>query len=115
MTIVTTSEPVKADDGKPALDLLPFGALEEIGKVLAFGAKKYAAHNWRQGKGLEFGRLLAAALRHLCAWGRGESKDAETGLSHLAHAACCVLFLLSYEVEGGGIDDRWKSTVEVKG
>ena len=53
-------------------------------------------------------RLLGAALRHLFAWGAGKGKDDETGRSHLAHAAACVLFLLDYEMTGGydHLDDR---------
>lgn len=103
-----SDEPLKFDGGKPTPELLPFAALEQVSAVLAFGAAKYAPHNWRKGKGLAWSRLLGAALRHLLAWGRGEDNDAETGLSHLAHAACCILFLLSYVSEGGGTDDRWR-------
>lgn len=102
------SEPQKADAGKPMPELLPFRALDEVSAVLAYGATKYAPHNWR--KGLAWSRMLGAALRHLSAWGAGESRDPETGRSHLAHAACCVLFLLDYEVSGEytAHDDRWK-------
>lgn len=97
---------IKHDSDKPALALLPFRATEEVAKVLAFGAKKYDAWNWK--KGFAWSRLIGAALRHLFAFARGEDKDAETGLSHLAHAACCVLFLLEHELESLGSDDRWK-------
>ena len=102
-----TLDPVKFDTDKPSLDLLPFSALVEVGKVLSFGAAKYAPNNWRSGNGMAWSRLLAAALRHLFAWGSGEDKDKETGFNHLAHAAACVLFLLAYSVDGGGRDDRW--------
>lgn len=101
-------DPVKYDTNKPAVELIPFVALEKIGEVLAYGRIKYAAHNWRFGEGLAWSRLLGAALRHLFAWGRGEKVDPESGLSHLAHAACSILMLLSYENEGGGSDDRWQ-------
>jgi hypothetical protein len=37
----------KNDQEKPRTDLLSSTALLEISKVLSFGAKKYAAHNWR--------------------------------------------------------------------
>jgi hypothetical protein len=67
-------------------------------------AKSTGDHNWR--KGMAWHRLFGAALRHLWAWYRGEKADPETGLSHLAHAACCVLFLLTYELKGLGTDDR---------
>ncbi len=95
---------VKQDQGKPRLDLMPTEALEEIGKVLEFGAKKYDPWNWA--KGLAWSRLLGAALRHLYAWARGESKDPESGLSHLAHAGCNILFLIYFERNKSGEDDR---------
>ena len=95
---------IKHDGDKTRLELLPFEALEEVGKVLTVGAIKYAPDNWR--KGMSWRRVLGSALRHLFAWGAGEDKDPETELSHLAHAACCVLFLLSYSKTGAGTDDR---------
>lgn len=100
-------EAVKADADKPRHELLPFAALEAVSAVLAYGAVKYAPHGYRNGGGLAWSRLLGGVLRHLFAWGRGEDKDPETGLSHLAHACCGVLFLLTYEIEGGGNDDRF--------
>lgn len=98
--------PIKADGGKARPDLLPFSALESVSQVLAFGAVKYGPHNWRRGNGLAYSRLLGAALRHLFAFARREENDPETGLPHLAHAACCILFLLDYHVTGSGQDDR---------
>lgn len=94
----------KFDGEKVRLHLLPTEAIEEVGKVLTFGAMKYGERNWE--KGLAWSRCFGAALRHLFAWWRGESLDPETGLSHMAHAACCVLFLLSYEMRSTGTDDR---------
>ena len=38
-------------------------------------------------------RYFDAALRHLTAWQTGEQVDAESGLPHLAHAICCLLFM----------------------
>jgi hypothetical protein len=35
-------------------------------------------------------------IRHLFAFARGVDKDPETGLSHLAHLGCNVLFLLHF-------------------
>lgn len=93
----------KHDTGKVPLNLLPFEALEEVGKALAYGANKYSAHNWRSG--FEWSRLAGALLRHVFAWMRGERKDPESGLSHLAHAACMLLFLLTHELLKMGKDD----------
>ena len=95
---------VKHDGGKTRMDLLPPEALREIADVLALGAQKYDAHNWR--KGFAYSRLIAAALRHLFAWVGGENKDPESGKSHLAHAACCLMFLITFEQTHTGTDDR---------
>lgn len=96
---------LKYDTGKAPFELLPGPALEAIAEVLGFGKKKYDAWNWA--KGFDWSRLLGAALRHLFAWARGEAKDPESGLSHLAHAGCCILFLLSHEICKLGNDDRF--------
>lgn len=96
---------VKHDEGKPRMDLLPPEALREIAEVLGVGAQKYDAHNWR--KGFAYSRLTAAALRHLFAWVGGENKDPESGKSHLAHAACCLMFLITFEQTNTGTDDRY--------
>lgn len=95
---------VKKDGDKLGVHLLPVRALEEITKVLDFGAKKYAPNNWRRVD--RRSRYYSAALRHLFAYWRGEDFDPESGLRHLAHAGCCVMFLLSCEVENLGADDR---------
>lgn len=96
----------KHDDNKVRLDLLPPESLEEIAKVLTFGARKYASFNWC--KGISFSRLIGAALRHMFAWIRGEDADPESGLSHLAHLGCCVLFLLWMQKHRPDLDDRFK-------
>lgn len=98
---------LKFDENKPPLDLIPTKALEEIAKVLDFGAQKYGRFNWAKG-GFKYSRLVAAAMRHLNAYNGGESKDKETNLSHIAHACCCLLFLLEQEQRGFGQDDRHK-------
>lgn len=86
----------KFDDGKLPLDLWSPYALEETAKVLAFGAKKYEPYNWA--KGIKYSRVFSALLRHLWAFWRKEKLDPETGIHHLAHAMCCLMFLLHYEM-----------------
>jgi hypothetical protein len=83
---------MKFDDDKRDFTLLPWPAVEEIVKVLEFGAKKYARDNWQK---VEADRYVKAAFRHLIDYNQGEENDKESGLSHLAHLGCCVLFLLS--------------------
>lgn len=101
------TEGTKYDSGKPTTALLPSQPLLEIAKVLDYGAKKYAPHNWS--KGIKYSRVLSAAQRHMLAWNEGESVDPETGISHLAHAACNLLFLLDYESRNMvDFDDRRK-------
>jgi|TARA_R110000803_G_scaffold53795_2_gene110296 hypothetical protein len=95
---------VKADEAKTRYDLLPPELLEETAKVLTFGAQKYSAHNWAQGA--SWSRYFSAMMRHMWAWWRGEDNDPETGFSHLAHAACCLSFLIAYQRRGLGEDDR---------
>ena len=103
---ITTSGAIKHDSGKPGMNLLSREALEQIALVMDFGKQKYAAHNWR--KGFQWSRPLSAALRHIMAFNDGEDKDPESGLSHLAHAACCIMFLLEFEKTHKELDDRWK-------
>ena len=106
----STDVALKYDDNKIPVELLPTQALEEVAKVLAFGKKKYAAWNWA--KGFKWTRLIGAAIRHIYAYQRGEDKDPESGLSHIAHAACCILFLLQHELSNLGEDDRYKDFIK---
>jgi hypothetical protein len=98
---------VKYDGNKPRLELLSVPALTATAQVMTYGALKYAPHNWR--KGFQWSRLYSAALRHLLAHMSGEDKDPETGLSHLSHAACCIMFLQEHEIRKLGVDDRHKN------
>lgn len=90
------TEAVKADSGKMDWSLLPIESVEEIIKVLEFGATKYDDWNWATGEGFKYTRVFNATMRHLWAWFKGEDNDPETGLSHWAHAGCNVLFMLHF-------------------
>jgi len=83
----------KFDAGKAQYGLLPPDALRQTVEVLTFGAAKYAPDNWRYVPEAKR-RYFDAAQRHLWAWKGGEETDGETGNSHLAHAICCLMFLL---------------------
>ncbi len=95
---------IKHDAGKPALELLPPLALIEVGKILAYGAQKYAAHNWR--KVNDRARYTGATLRHLFAYMAGEDNDPESGQPHLAHVATNALFMLECDLANLGKDTR---------
>ncbi len=84
---------VKYDSGKPMPRLLPPSALLAIARVLTFGAKKYSPDNWKHVKGAKE-RYLDAMMRHILAYNSGEINDPESGENHLAHAGCCLMFLL---------------------
>jgi hypothetical protein len=99
----------KHDQGKVRFDLFPPKAIEAISEILTLGANKYAAGNWVRAP--NWGRYYAALQRHLLAWWGGESNDAESGCSHLAHAGCCLVFLLEFERLGLSLDDRPKPSL----
>lgn len=105
---------VKHDSGKPRWDLLPFSAVNELAKVLEFGARKYSPDGWRRVEGLK-ARYIAAGLRHVAAFATGEELDKESGLHHLAHALCCFAFVLedallpvAQPLDLGALKGGWK-------
>lgn len=109
----------KFDGNKTRYDLLPPKALDEFAKVLTFGASKYGPENWKQLDDLT-NRYFAAAQRHLWAFKRGESHDDESGFHHLAHALCCIAFMLEDEFDKledpiVSIDDMIEASNKIKG
>jgi hypothetical protein len=108
------TEGIKHDQGKTRIELFPGDVLFAISDILTFGAQKYADRNWE--KGMSWGRVFGACMRHMWAWWQGKSPtnenfvfgsfDAETERSHLWHAGCCITFLIAYEMRNVGQDDR---------
>lgn len=97
----------KYDGGKPRWDLLPLGQVAKIVNVLTFGLKKYSEESWKKVDQAEK-RYYAALMRHMDAWRNGEKIDSESGLSHLAHASCCLIFLMWFA------DNPQKEELEMK-
>ena len=95
---------VKHDGGKERFDLIPARPLFDLAQVYSYGAEKYTDRNWQ--KGLAWGRVFAAIMRHLWRWWLGASLDEESGLPHLAHAAWGCLALLEYTNTHLELDDR---------
>ena len=87
---------IRFDAGKTDWSLVPWDFVEEIVNVLEFGKVKYAAWNWSRHGGFKYMRVFNSTMRHLLAWARGEDKDPESGLSHLSHAACNLLFIIYF-------------------
>lgn len=110
LDIETKSTAIKHDSEKVEYHHFSPIAFEEINKVLTFGAKKYNDYNWKAG--FIWSRPFNACMRHLWAWWKGEDKDPETGISHLAHAACCIMMLLEFEKTKKEMDNRFKPGVE---
>lgn len=83
----------KADNGKPPLAILrdfPF-TMADVSRALTHGANKYGRMNWSNCDDLD--RYFSACDRHIQAFYNGERLDPETGLSHLSHAICSLLFI----------------------
>lgn len=95
----TADQTQKADGGKSDPLLLEVDlarALAVVNAVLDYGKQKYGARGgW---KAVDIMRYDSAARRHRRARDTGETVDAESGLLHLAHEACNVLFQLEQHI-----------------
>ena len=95
------------DNAKPPLAWLPPEGMRAVARVQAYGHRKYKDfNNYR--KGMEVSRNCSCAMRHIMAYMDGEDFDRESGESHLAHAACRMMFILQNIHDQVEIDDRYK-------
>ena len=80
--------------------------LDNMTKVLEFGAKKYAALNYA--KGMNYSRVIDSFRRHINKIIKGEKVDQESGIDHMGHIMCNFMFILTYakEFESTEYDDR---------
>lgn len=99
------SEGRKNDKGKPQIGLIPNEALEEIARVMEFGASQYGVGNWT--KGINYSRLIDAMYRHLGAFNSGEDKASDSNCHHIAHLAATAMFILYFNKHRCDLDDRW--------
>ena len=97
-------EGVRFNEGKRRLDLVPTSFVNGVADVLGFGATKYEDNNWK--KGMKWSSVIASLKRHLAAFESGEDFDKESGLFHLDHVSCNVLFLKEYYKIAPQFDDR---------
>lgn len=84
---------IKYDSDKVRYDLVEPQFLKMVAEVLTIGAKKYADDNWKKVENKR-ARYTAATMRHFEDWRMGNIYDDESGLPHLAHAACNLMFLI---------------------
>lgn len=103
---------VKHDAGKAPISLIPAEYIEGTAAVFGFGAKKYGAHNFREG--ISHSRLVDAVLRHIMAMLRGEVLDPESGLPHLHHASCSLAMLDYMQQRFPGLNDIYEQIKEIK-
>lgn len=108
VAFTNTTAGVKYDNDKPQWSLLPFRALTQVVEVLTYGAKKYAPDNWKRVPDARR-RYIDAGFRHLTAYTTGETNDPETGKHHLAHAICCMLYLVAFDL--GEHNDKSNSDI----
>lgn len=89
----------KDDSAKIRYSLLPVGTVNQVVQVLEYGAStKYEINNWQKVPSART-RYYDAAMRYIDACFNGDLKDDETGLPHLAHAICCLMFLMWFDDE----------------
>lgn len=89
-----------------------YGALRALGApmreaaaVLEYGRRKYAAWNWL--KGMAWSVCVGCAARHAEAvLVRAEKDDPESGLPHVGHLACNLIFLAQFHHTYPEGDDR---------
>ena len=82
----------KDDDHKVRFDLVTPHFTAAMARVMTHGAKKYGPNTWQSTP--EFrARYIAALHRHINAFQQYEDNDPDSGESHLAHAACNLMFL----------------------
>ena len=66
--------------------------------VLEFGARKYDLNNWQQVQNARQ-RYFDAMCRHIVAGARGQDMDTDSRLPHGAHALCCILFTIWFDIQ----------------
>ncbi len=102
---------VKYDGEKLArFDLIPQDVLYSLATLYGEGAKKYSDNNWA--RGMRWGRVTAALMRHLAKWMAGEEFDPEGGQHHLDSVIWSAMTLRAYTLRGIGEDDRLKVGIQ---
>ena len=87
----------KHDGGKTRLDLVSPRLIEAVGKIRTYGVEKYGdSDSWKE---VEPYRYVGATMRHFEAYRKGEELDKESGMPHLWHCACNLMFLIDLAYE----------------
>lgn len=91
---VDTDKGLRFNAGKNRVGLVSPHLIEEIGKVLTFGAEKYSADNYMGG--MKWSKVIDSLDRHWQEFRKGVDYDDESKLLHLAHMGCNLQFLMDY-------------------
>ena len=82
----------KHDKGKYKPSLIYTSLLEELSKVRMYGKELHGSFtSW---EGVEPIRWLDAAIRHIRAVMDGDILDKDSGIYHLSHAACSIMYAI---------------------
>jgi hypothetical protein len=103
---------MRFNNGKLPWNLVDLPSFEPMVRVLEFGAKKYAPNNWK--KGMPITEIYDSLMRHMIALMSGEDNDPESGLPHIGHIQCNVMFMAHVLKNHPEFDDRELSPEETK-
>lgn len=96
---------MKFDTGKLCYTPLMRGLalpLRAVAAVLSYGKQKYAEDSWQEVPDAK-NRYENAYYRHMNARLSGETYDEESGLPHMAHELCNLMFMLWFAIKDGSI------------
>jgi len=100
--MTTRDQTMKMDGGKLMMELIPTTATESIARVLTYGAMKYKPNGWKE---VEPVRYIGALMRHFEAFREDPyGRDEESGLLHIEHALCNIVFLNHFIHSEEGIE-----------
>lgn len=94
----------KEDKEKLRYDLLSPTSLEGLVKILTQGEKDYGERNWE--KGIKWGKIFGAMMRHAWKMWSGEDIDKKSGLPHIDHIQANAHFLSHYRIHNKEFDNR---------
>lgn len=89
--VINSAQKVLCEDE----NVKPLDALLRLGELYALGASKYAARNWE--KGMDFGRLWSAMMRHVLKFIFIGKYDEVDGQHHMTSVMWCAISLLYFE------------------
>ncbi len=98
--------PIKKEDktyirAASGVQYLSADFITEMARVLAFGAEKYGANNWKLAPGVEARDIyLNALIRHVLAYAKGNQQCAKDRQYHLAQIAVNAMFLFYFDKIG---------------